>query len=1193
MNSVSDEQGQFPVEDGAAGGDATTTAPTETQPASYYDVFPALSKGSTKSSWFDNNKLRVVSSTITQRLVIAPAERRRKAEKTDFGKDNSTQKIMNQTNTRIELSQGKDGTLTFLVSGKPNDVNQALKQVVAEYQAERHDSIEIPKEYHSKILGKSGAKLKELEQQTGCRIAVPNINDNSNTITVTGPEPAIREAIAELTAIHENLYKSSSDRFEVPQTYHPFIVGPNFETLNRISSDYQVNIKVPYTNVKSDLITIKGSKEAVQAAKEAVLKIYHEMEARCKQVSVEVPRSQHKYILGRKGTTLAEILKETGVSVELPPEGDSITLRGPQEKLGLALTMVWSKATSMKQVKISAPLQLHKRLRVKKNSLLSDLDPQVRVNFNTDDANDCYIEIEGPADPVNQLEEEFKTEIQQLTSSLHFDQITVDASYTKHIIGKKGSRVKSLKEDTGVDQINISENGNTAIIQIEGTPEAVKKAKAEIMEIVNKLKNEKEIGINVDMRLIRHLGRLKEVREKFPRVVILPPPEGEKGEVKLRGPNDAVEECAKHIRTLARELAEENATLNIPVFKGCHKFVIGKKGAVIRQIREETNTDIILPSESDDSCIIQIIGPQKAVEEAKERILKIQEEWGNVVKKEFAIPADLLKVGQVIRSICHDLRIRIDLPKKGGNSDVAILVGDSEDIERAIQQIQDLAKQTTIAEMNVKQQHHRFLIGKKGSTVRQIREMTGANIIIPPSNTDEPIYIFGKENEVSQARQELERIVTDLDNTVEEYIDLDQQYHKHFIANRGQINATIEDSCAVRISFPRLQNGGDPNKVLIKGYRSGIDQAKKQIEDEVNLLKSVDTICIEIDRIHHGAIMGKRGSRIRAIEQAHNVRVKVGTPRYAQSEHGEESAEIVNGNSNDANLVKITGQPEDCEEAKKEILACIPKTIEVAIPRKLHVALIGQKNARRVELQKDFNVDIKFPAKEEDSDIIKIIGPQAQIDAAKEELLKLVEELELQSYNDKIELDPQVRTKIFGRIRNNLFQIRDDCGVQLSLPFDDNVIILTGYQDKVEAAKEKVDAFIKSLDDLICVQFEVPRNIHARLIGTKRRHITKLMSDFDVDVDFAKSEDSNPNLVTIIGQKEDDVLDAQDAILDRAKDFRVPENEITTLQEPTAAEFKVTGAPWDVESIADFPTFGAKEQQTGNGPIISTWGPRR
>ena len=55
-------------------------------------------------------------------------------------------------------------------------------------------------------------------------------------------------------------------------------------------------------------------------------------------MSVEVKKSQHKYVIGPKGNAINEILQETGVFVEMPTSdsnSETITLRGPQEKLGL------------------------------------------------------------------------------------------------------------------------------------------------------------------------------------------------------------------------------------------------------------------------------------------------------------------------------------------------------------------------------------------------------------------------------------------------------------------------------------------------------------------------------------------------------------------------------------------------------------------------------------------------------------------------------------------------------------------------------------------------------------------------------------------------------------------------------------------------------------------------------------------
>ena len=66
----------------------------------------------------------------------------------------------------------------------------------------------------------------------------------------------------------------------------------------------------------------------------------------CSLVAVEVKKCQHKYIIGTKGQNLQEILAETGVSVEVPPldtPSDTITLRGDVDKLGIALTAVYTK----------------------------------------------------------------------------------------------------------------------------------------------------------------------------------------------------------------------------------------------------------------------------------------------------------------------------------------------------------------------------------------------------------------------------------------------------------------------------------------------------------------------------------------------------------------------------------------------------------------------------------------------------------------------------------------------------------------------------------------------------------------------------------------------------------------------------------------------------------------------------------
>ena len=62
----------------------------------------------------------------------------------------------------------------------------------------------------------------------------------------------------------------------------------------------------------------------------------------------------------------------------------------------------------------------------------------------------------------------------------------------------------------------------------------------------------------------------------------------------------------------------------------------------------------------------------------------------------------------------------------------------------------------------------RFLIGRNGSNIRKIRELTGARIVFPSdseaNNTKERdiITIVGREDAVKKARQELESRIKEL-----------------------------------------------------------------------------------------------------------------------------------------------------------------------------------------------------------------------------------------------------------------------------------------------------------------------------------------------------------------------------------------------------------------------------------------------
>lgn len=72
--------------------------------------------------------------------------------------------------------------------------------------------------------------------------------------------------------------------------------------------------------------------------------------------------------------------------------------------------------------------------------------------------------------------------------------------------------------------------------------------------------------------------------------------------------------------------SENNFQAKVHIFKQFHKNVIGKNGATIRKIRDDTSTKIDLPSENSSSDAIVITGKKDNVEKAKSQIEAIQRE---------------------------------------------------------------------------------------------------------------------------------------------------------------------------------------------------------------------------------------------------------------------------------------------------------------------------------------------------------------------------------------------------------------------------------------------------------------------------------------------------------------------------------------------------------------------------------------
>lgn len=62
------------------------------------------------------------------------------------------------------------------------------------------------------------------------------------------------------------------------------------------------------------------------------------------------------------------------------------------------------------------------------------------------------------------------------------------------------------------------------------------------------------------------------------------------------------------------------------IFKKFHGSIIGKGGATLKRIREDTNTKIDMPKEGTDSDIIIVTGRKENVDKAKRQLQDIEKQ---------------------------------------------------------------------------------------------------------------------------------------------------------------------------------------------------------------------------------------------------------------------------------------------------------------------------------------------------------------------------------------------------------------------------------------------------------------------------------------------------------------------------------------------------------------------------------------
>uniref|UniRef100_A0A8C9SBC5 Vigilin n=1 Tax=Scleropages formosus TaxID=113540 RepID=A0A8C9SBC5_SCLFO len=1194
----------------------------------YLEAFPPLPEkgppgekgGELTGAW---SKIRPIKASVITQVFHVPLEERRYRDNGQFGEGEEAKvclDIMQRTGAHIELSLAKDQGLSIMVTGKLDSVMKARKEIVARLQTQASATVAIPKEHHRFVIGKNGEKLQELELKTATKIAIPRPEDPSANIRITGTKEGIEKARHEILLISAEQDKRAVERISLEKAFHPFVAGAYNRLVQEMSQETGARISIPPPSLAKDEIVITGEKEAVALAIARIRSVYEE------KVRTEGTWEREK--LHRRTQIHAPSL--------------------PHAVSSLCLSPSLLQAKSVTVVEVMAPAWLHRFIIGKKGQNIGRITqqlPKVHIEFTDGEEK---ISLEGPTEEVEQAQAQIQEIIKDLLVKMDYTEVNIEQRFHRHLIGKNGANINRIKEQYKVSVRIPQDTERSGLVRIEGDPQGVQLARKELMEMAQRMENERTKDLIVEQKFHRTIigqkgEKIKEVRDKFPEVIInFPDPSQKSDIVQLRGPKNEVEKCAKFLQKLIADLIENSYSISVPIFKQFHKNIIGKGGANIKKIREETNTKIDLPTENSDSEMIVITGRKGNCEAARDRILAIQKELANIKETEVTIPAKLHNSligskGCLVRSVMEECGgVHIHFPSEGSGSDRVTIRGPAGEVERARRQLLQLAEEKQInnftAELQAKPEYHKFLIGRGGANIRRVRDRTGARIIFPSPDDPEQelITIVGREEAVRLAQKELETLVRNLDDVVEDSMVVDPRHHRHFVCRRGQVLRELaEEYGGVAVSFPRT--GTHSDRVTLKGAKECVEAAKRRIQEIIEDLEAQVTVEVIVPQRYHRAVMGPKGSRIQQITRDCEVQIKfperdesAGTdpPAHENGDAGPEAEFVPRKND----IITISGRSEKCEMARAALLALVPVTVDVEVPYDLHRYIIGQKGSGIRKMMEGYEVNIWVPQPEQQSDVIKVTGQVANVERAHAALLERVKELQaeqedraLRSFRLTMSVHPKYHPKIIGRKGAVISQIRKDHDVNVQFPDKGDeqqvrdLITISGYEHNVEEARAAIEKLVSALEEMISEDVKLDHRVHARIIGARGKAVRKLMEEFKVDIRFPQPGSEDPDRVTVTGLPEN-VDNAIDHLLNLEEEYMMSVTETETMaaymKPPSRAGgadedgrvpvkgFVVRDAPWtavvspqapDMSSAEDFPTFGmgVAPKQT------SAWGPKK
>uniref|UniRef100_A0A674MF54 Vigilin n=1 Tax=Takifugu rubripes TaxID=31033 RepID=A0A674MF54_TAKRU len=935
--------------------------------------------------------------------------------------------LMQETGARINVPPPSVNKTEVVITGEKEQVALAIVMIKKIFEEKKKNTttiaVEVKKSQHKYVIGPKGNTLQEILDKTGVSVEIPPSDSSSETIILRGEPDRLGQALTEVYA-KANSY--TIGMVSAPSWLHRFIIGKKGQNLAKITQQMP-KVHIEFTEGE-DRITLEGPTKDVQMVQSQIEVTVADLVSRMDYTEITVDPKFHRHLIGKGGVNINRIKELHKVTVRIPPDNEKSNLiriegdpQGVQEAKKELLELA-SRMENERTKDLIIEQRFHRAIIGQKGEKIKEVRdkfPEVIINFPDPAQKSDIVQLRGPRNEVEKCAKFMQKIVAEMVENSYSVSVPIFKQFHRNIIGKGGSNIKKIREETNTKIDLPAENSNSEMIVITGKKANCEAARNRVLAIQKELANITEMEVSIPSKLHNSLigskGRfVRSIMEECGGVHIHFPTEGSGNDkVTIRGPVEEVAKAKQQLLALAEEKQTKNFTAELQAKPEYHKFLIGKGGGNIRKVRDSTGARIIFPTADDkDQELITVIGTEEAVQEAQKELEELIKGLDNVIEDTMTVDPKhhryfVSRRGQVLRDLADEYGgVMVSFPRTGSQSEKVIIKGAKECVEAAKKRMQeiveDLDAQVTV-ECVIPQKFHRSIMGPKGSRIQQITR-------------DHNVLIKFPEREDLQAPS--------ADIAVKE---------------NGETNGELKEAL-------------DPNApkkcdvIVISGRKERCDTALEALKALVPV-----TIEVEVPFELHRYIIGQKGSGIRKMMDEFEVNIQVPAPD--QQSHN----------------IYITGLASQLDRAKEGLLERVKELqaeqedralrsyrLTMTVDPKYHPKIIGRKGAVITNIRTEHDVNIQFPEKNDESqDQITITGYEHKAIAARDAIQAIVDELE-EMISEDITLDSRVHARIIGARGKGIRKIMDEFKVDLRFPptgaADPNLVTVIGRPELVDEA---------------------------------------------------------------------------------------------------------------------------------------------